>query len=93
MSENTDSENTDFNDYILGITSKEDLNNDLIRRQEQQDLEIEEKKRLLETRNRMLQLSYEQNNYKKKLLLTLLSVILAVFVFLVVMIIKKGSKK
>lgn len=85
--------NTDFSTFVTEINSKELLNEDLIRRQKEQDLEIEEKKRLLETRNRMLQLSYEENNYKKKVMMTLLSLLLTIFVFAVFIIIKKSSKK
>lgn len=45
-----------------------------------QSQEIEDKIKLLETRNKMLQLSIEQNIYKKKVIYSLLSVIIALLV-------------
>lgn len=45
-----------------------------------QSQEIEDKIKLLDTRNKMLQLSIEQNVYKKKVIYSLLSVIIALLV-------------
>ena len=45
-----------------------------------QSQEIEDKMKLLETRNKMLQLSIDQNIYKKKVIYSLLSVIIALIV-------------
>jgi uncharacterized protein (DUF3084 family) len=45
-----------------------------------QSQEIEDKIKLLDTRNKMLQLSIEQNIYKKKVIYSLLSVIIALLV-------------
>jgi uncharacterized protein (DUF3084 family) len=45
-----------------------------------QSQEIEDKIKLLDTRNKMLQLSIEQNIYKKKVIYSLLSVIIALIV-------------
>ena len=45
-----------------------------------QSQEIEDKVKLLDTRNKMLQLSIEQNVYKKKVIYSLLSVIIALIV-------------
>lgn len=45
-----------------------------------QSKEIEEKTKLLETRNRMLQLSIDRNIYKKKLIYSLLAVIIGMVV-------------
>jgi len=45
-----------------------------------QSQEIEDKIKLLDTRNKMLQLSIEQNVYKKKVIYSLLSVIIALIV-------------
>jgi len=45
-----------------------------------QSQEIEDKIKLLETRNKMLQLSIDQNVYKKKVIYSLLSVIIALIV-------------
>jgi hypothetical protein len=42
-----------------------------------QSQEIEDKSKLLDTRNKMLQLSIDQNIYKKKVIYSLLSVIIA----------------
>ena len=42
-----------------------------------QSQEIDDKIKLLDTRNKMLQLSIEQNIYKKKVIYSLLSVIIA----------------
>ena len=43
------------------------LNKELLNKQMQQSFEIQEKEKLLYTRNRMLQLSYEENMFKKKI--------------------------
>lgn len=48
-----------------------------------QTKEIEDKTRLLETRNKMLQISIDRNIYKKKVIYSLLSIIMA---FIIVMI-------
>ena len=48
-----------------------------------QTKEIEDKMRLLETRNKMLELSIDRNLYKKKVIYSLFSVILA---FIIIMI-------
>lgn len=45
-----------------------------------QSKEIDDKVKLLETRNRMLQLSIDRNIYKKKLIYSLLAVIIAMVV-------------
>ena len=50
-----------------------------------QSQEIEDKMRVLETRNKMLQLSIEKNIYKKKVIYTLLAVIIAIFVGMLLM--------
>jgi len=42
-----------------------------------QSQEIDDKIKLLDTRNKMLQLSIDQNSYKKKVIYSLLSVIIA----------------
>jgi flagellar biosynthesis chaperone FliJ len=49
----------------------------------QQQREIEYKKKLVTTRNRMLELSQEKNIYKTKVIYTLLAVILAVIIFII----------
>ena len=45
-----------------------------------QSQEIEDKLKLLDTRNKMLQLSIDQNVYKKKVIYSLLSIIIALIV-------------
>jgi len=47
-----------------------------------QSKEIEEKVKLLDTRNRMLQLSIDRNIYKKKLIYSLLAVIIGLVVLM-----------
>lgn len=53
-------------------------------RQQQQLREIEEKRKLILTRNRMLQITQERNIYKKKIIYTLIAFIIAAFVFMLV---------
>ena len=79
-------------DVITQIDDGKRLNDLLINKQLQQSLEIEEKQKLLETRNRMLQISYEENMYKKKILYTLLSILL-LFVVIGVVGMLKAKKK
>ena len=45
-----------------------------------QSQEIDDKLKLLDTRNKMLQLSIDQNVYKKKVIYSLLSIIIALIV-------------
>lgn len=52
-------------------------------RAEQQALTIEQKADLIRTRNRMLELSIEKNIYKRKVIYTILALILAVLVLMV----------
>jgi hypothetical protein len=49
-----------------------------------QSQEIDDKLKLLETRNRMLQLSIERNVYKKKVIYSLLAVIVALIMGMLV---------
>lgn len=49
----------------------------------QQAMDIEQKQALMNTRNRMLELSMEKNVYKRKVIYTILALILAVIVMLV----------
>lgn len=81
-----------YANFVTNINSKVLLNDDLVQRQQQQDLEISEKERLVETRNRMLQLSYDENMYKKKIMLTLLSVFCALLVLFVIIAIRRAKK-
>ncbi len=69
------------------------LNTELTNKQLQQSFEIQEKEKLLETRNRMLQLSYEENMFKKKILYCLLAILLLFVVLGVVGMLKVKNKK
>jgi hypothetical protein len=55
-----------------------------IERTKLQEREIEDKKKLIETRNRMLQISQEKNIYKKKIIYTLISIIIAISLMIIV---------
>ena len=52
----------------------------------EQQKEIDEKERLILTRNRMLQVAYDRNIFKKKILQTLIGIILAILALIVVLI-------
>ena len=86
-----------LDDDTLNITNQIDdatkLNKQLLNKQMQQDFEIQEKEKLLYTRNRMLQLSYEENIYKKKILYSLLAILLLFVVVGVVGMLKVKNKK
>ena len=69
------------------------LNTELLNKQMQQSFEIQEKEKLLYTRNRMLQLSYEENMFKKKILYCLLAILLLFVVVGVVGMLKVKNKK
>lgn len=45
---------------------------------------LEEKRAILLTRNRMLQLSQDRNNYKQKIIYTLISLIIACFILVLI---------
>ncbi len=49
-------------------------------RQKQQLNEIDEKNKLILTRERMLQLSQEENSYKKKIIYSLIAIILLILI-------------
>lgn len=55
--------------------------------------QIENKMKLIETRNRMLQVSIEKNNYKKKVIYTLISIILAIIIIMLVAYVYFNKKK
>jgi uncharacterized protein (DUF3084 family) len=50
----------------------------------QQESETERKKQIMETRNRMLQLSFDRLKYKKKMIYALLSIIIFILIILLV---------
>ena len=81
----------DLNQEILNAQARIDQQNTLLgqksvqleEKQKQvygQSQEIEDKLKLLETRNKMLQLSIERNIYKKKVIYSLLAIILALII-------------
>jgi peptidoglycan hydrolase CwlO-like protein len=59
----------------------------------QQNNEITNKEKLIDTRNRMLQLSMERNVYKKKVIYTLFSCIVAVLILMLLIYGYFGKKK
>ena len=80
-------------DIDLQIDQATLLNTQLLNKQMQQNFEIQEKEKLLGTRNRMLQLSYEENIFKKKILYCLLAILLLFVVVGVVGMLKVKNKK
>jgi uncharacterized protein (DUF3084 family) len=88
---NTNEQIKSINDYLLAanaeiMTKKADIDKkaqQISEKQKQvygQSQEIDDKMKLLDTRNKMLQLSIDQNIYKKKVIYSLLSVIIALIV-------------
>lgn len=76
--------NDSINSLDNGITSDYDAKNLVLAqkqiRQKEQEAEIAEKAQLVLTRSRMLQLAEERNIYKKKIIYTLLAVILLILI-------------
>jgi peptidoglycan hydrolase CwlO-like protein len=54
---------------------------------------IEDKMKLIDTRNRMLQVVIEKNSYKKKVIYTLISVIIAIVIIMLVAYVYFNKKK
>ena len=88
---NAETQINSINNYLLTanaeiMTKKADIDKkaqQISEKQKQvygQSQEIEDKMKLLDTRNKMLQLSIDQNIYKKKVIYSLLSVIIALIV-------------
>jgi len=91
MTEPVEREIRDIDNYLINtkgeiMTKKADIDKkaqQISEKQKQvygQSQEIEDKMKLLDTRNKMLQLSIDQNIYKKKVIYSLLSVIIALIV-------------
>ena len=87
----TNNQIKEINNYLLTanaeiMTKKVDIDKkaqQISEKQKQvygQSQEIDDKMKLLDTRNKMLQLSIDQNIYKKKVIYSLLSVIIALIV-------------
>ena len=87
------SNNLDDLEVVSQINQATLLNTELVNKQMQQNFEIQEKEKLLYTRNRMLQLSYEENMFKKKILYCLLAILLLFVVIGVVGMLKVKNKK
>jgi hypothetical protein len=88
---NAEEQIDDINNYLLTTdaeinTKKTEIDKkaqQILEKQKQvygQSQEIDDKMKLLDTRNKMLQLSIDQNIYKKKVIYSLLSVIIALIV-------------
>jgi uncharacterized protein (DUF3084 family) len=88
---NTQSQIDDINNYLLTTNAEINIKKTEIDKKAQQisekqkqvygqSQEIDDKMKLLDTRNKMLQLSIDQNIYKKKVIYSLLSVIIALIV-------------
>ncbi len=67
----------------LDIQGMNDDIDDRLGRSMSQEREIEYKKNLILTRNRMLELSQEKNVYKKKIIYTLLSIFIFILIVLI----------
>jgi len=91
MAEPVEREIRDIDNYLINtkgeiMTKKADIDKkaqQISEKQKQvygQSQEIEDKMKLLDTRNKMLQLSIDQNIYKKKVIYSLLSIIIALIV-------------
>jgi uncharacterized protein (DUF3084 family) len=91
MTEPVEREIRDIDNYLINtkgeiMTKKADIDKkaqQISEKQKQvygQSQEIEDKIKLLDTRNKMLQLSIDQNIYKKKVIYSLLSIIIALIV-------------
>ncbi len=65
--------------------------NDIIHKQKQQENEISEKEKLILTRNRMLQIEYDKNLYKKRIIYSLIAFILFLIGVVVIIGIKKSK--
>ena len=91
MADSVEREIRDIDNYLINtdadiMTKKAEIDKkaqQISEKQKQvygQSQEIEDKIKLLDTRNKMLQLSIDQNVYKKKVIYSLLSVIIALIV-------------
>ena len=73
----------DISRTTTAISAREEEITEKIQRTKLQEREIEDKKKLIETRNRMLQISQEKNIYKKKIIYTLISIIIAISLIII----------
>lgn len=82
MKEKIKRENNQINLMTKKINEKEEELNNKMKRSAMQKQEIEYKKKLIDTRNRMLELSQEKNIYKNKVIYTLMAVVLLIIIIL-----------
>ena len=69
-----------MNSSLSDIESKNSAIRDKQMRQIEQLKEIEDKEKLILTRSRMLQISQDRNSYKKKVIYSLIALILFIFI-------------
>ena len=69
-----------INSTLTDISLKNNSIRDKQERQIEQLKEIEDKEKLILTRSRMLQISQDRNSYKKKIIYTLIALILFIFI-------------
>ena len=69
-----------INGALNDISLKNNAIRDKQQRQIEQLKEIEDKEKLILTRSRMLQISQDRNSYKKKIIYTLIALILFIFI-------------
>ena len=71
---------SELNSALTDISLKNNAIRDKQVRQIEQLKEIEDKEKLILTRSRMLQISQDRNSYKKKIIYTLIALILFIFI-------------
>jgi ElaB/YqjD/DUF883 family membrane-anchored ribosome-binding protein len=74
-------------ELAVSATSANNVRNDLankLQQLQQQEADLQQKRHIIQTRDRMLQLAMEKNAYRKKLIYILISVILAILVGLMI---------
>jgi hypothetical protein len=79
--------NNNLQSQQMAIKALDQKNDELINKQQiqiNQMKEIQEKEKLLLTRSRMLQISQDRNEYKKKIIYSLIAVIFAIFILTLV---------
>jgi hypothetical protein len=69
-----------MNEQLSSIDSKNNVIREKQQRQIEQIKEIEDKEKLILTRSRMLQISQDRNSYKKKVIYSLIALILFIFI-------------
>lgn len=74
-------------ELAVSASSANNVRNDLankLQQLQQQEADLQQKRQIIQTRDRMLQLAMEKNAYRKKLIYILISVILAILVGLMI---------